>query len=325
MSTDREITRRTFIHAAAGGAMLAAADGASALPNAAAPAKRRFLLNLNVGNIGVKADPFEAIRLARQYGYESVTPMPPALGRFSTVEMQRLVSSLKEAGLKWGSAGISPFFEPDEARLAPQIKEITATAVLLQRLGADRCMTWTLSSSSALTYRENWRLHVRRVREVGKVLADRGVRLGIEYIGTKMVSWKGKYPFLRTLAEMRELMAEVGLANVGVVLDTWHWWQAGDTAEDVLKLAPQQVISVDLCDAPTGAPREQLPDSPRCLPCSTGVIDIRSFLESLVKIGYAGPVGAEPFDKSLSQLPTDQAMTKATAAVKRAVALVEAA
>lgn len=40
-----------------------------------------------------------------------------------------------------------------------------------------------------------------------------------------------------------------------------------------------------------------------------------------MKIGYDGPVGVEPFDKSLSQLPTDQSMSKATEAIKKALAL----
>ena len=323
MPTIPEISRRTFLHAAAGGALLASAGAARAVTAPAADAKRRFTLNLNVGNIGVKADPFEAIKLARQYGYESVSPDLGSVSRFSEEETKRLLASLKEAGLKWGSAGISPFFGPDDTKFEVQTKELAATAALLQKLGANRCMTWVMSSSGALTYQENWRLHVRRVRAVAKVLADRGVRLGLEYIGTRTVSWKGKFPFVRTLAEMRELIAEIKLPNVGMVLDTWHWWQAGDTGEDILKLVPQDVVSVDLCDAPADAAREQLPDSPRCLPCSTGVIDMRSFLGALVKIGYDGPAGAEPFDRSLSQMPTDQAMTKATAAVKKALALVE--
>lgn len=315
------MSRRTFIRAAAGGTLMAASGAARAATAPATLAKRRFTVNLNVGNIGVKADPFEAIKLARQYGYESVSPMLGTVSRFSEEETQRLVASLKDAGLTWGSTGINPFFEPDDAKFEAHSKEIAGTAALLQKLGAQRCMTWMMSSSGVLTYRKNWQLHVRRGREVGKVLQDRGVRLGIEYIGTKTVSWKGKFPFVRTLAELRELLAEIGLPNVGIVLDTWHWWQAGDTAEDILKLAPQDVVSVDVCDAPAGAAREQLPDSPRCLPCSTGVIDIRSFLGALVKIGYDGPLGTEPFDKSLGQMPTDQAMSKATEAMKKSLAL----
>ncbi|MCX5636327.1 MAG: sugar phosphate isomerase/epimerase, partial [Planctomycetota bacterium] len=82
------------------------------------------------------------------------------------------------------------------------------------------------------------------------------------------------------------------------------------------------VVTADLCDAPAGIRREQMPDSPRKLPCTTGVIDVAAFLRGLVKIGYDGPVGTEPFDKSLSEMSAEEAMTTATAAMKKAFALI---
>ena len=56
---------------------------------------------------------------------------------------------------------------------------------------------------------------------------------------------------------------------------------------------------------------------------STGVIDLRPFLRGLVTIGYDGPIGTEPFDKTLRKLSTEQAMAKATGAMKRAFALID--
>jgi sugar phosphate isomerase/epimerase len=47
-----------------------------------------------------------------------------------------------------------------------------------------------------------------------------------------------------------------------------------------------------------------------------------AFLRGLVKIGYDGPVGTEPFDKSLSEMSAEEAMTTATAAMKKAFALI---
>jgi sugar phosphate isomerase/epimerase len=113
-------------------------------------------------------------------------------------------------------------------------------------------------------------------------------------------------------------------------IDSWHWFQAGETEEDILKLTNNDVVTADLCDAPAGIRREQMPDSPRKLPavrhppadCTTGVIDVAAFLRGLVKIGYDGPVGTEPFDKSLSEMSAEEAMTTATAAMKKAFALI---
>ncbi|MCH9023281.1 MAG: hypothetical protein IID32_11055, partial [Planctomycetes bacterium] len=66
------INRRTFLH------ISAAALGSSAFLNnssAYEAPQRKFTMNLNIGQVGVRANPFEAIALAKKYGYESITPM----------------------------------------------------------------------------------------------------------------------------------------------------------------------------------------------------------------------------------------------------------
>ena len=47
-------------------------------------------------------------------------------------------------------------------------------------------------------------------------------------------------------------------------------------------------------------------------------------LQSLAKIGYDGPIAAEPFRPDLRNLPRDEAMEKVSAAMKKAFALVDA-
>ena len=313
--------RRKFLKAGAAAVAVAASGSLTPRALAASPTGRQFRLNLNVGNLGVKASQGEALKLAKKHGFEAVAPNPAALQQCSADELQQLIGEMKTANLTWGSAGTGQFFNESTSKFAERKLEIAKMAKALQQAGVTRCHTWTGSSSNTLTYRENFRQHVERTREVGKILSEYGLRFGIEYIGTKSNSWRGKYPFVRTAAEMKELAVETGLQNIGLVLDSWHWWQAGDTEADLLKLADNDIISVDINDAPAEPPREQLPDSPRRLPCATGVINIQSFLGALIKIGYTGPVQAEPFDKSLGQMTADEAVDTTAAAVKKAVAL----
>lgn len=315
--------RREFLKSGAALAMLTGATLSKTKSFGDEPAKRKFKMNLNVGQIGVRADPFETIKLAKDYGYEAVAPMSGYLLKYSEDELGRLVGEMKTAGLTWGATGVQPFFVSDETRFSQRKQEILQTAKALQRAGAARCFTWMSPSSGSTTYLENFRLHAKRLREVGSILAEHGLRLGLEYIGTRMSAMRGKYPFIRTSAEAKELIGEVGLANLGIALDSWHWFQAGETEEDILKLTNKDVVTADICDAPAGVPREQMPDSPRRLPCTTGVIDVKAFLEALGKIGYEGPVGTEPFDRSLSQMTTDEAMATATTAMKKAFSLIE--
>jgi sugar phosphate isomerase/epimerase len=64
------------------------------------------------------------------------------------------------------------------------------------------------------------------------------------------------------------------------------------------------VVYVHVNDAPVGVPIAEQVDNKRELPGDTGVIDIAGFLKALHKIGYNGPIVAEPF-KDLSGLETD--------------------
>jgi sugar phosphate isomerase/epimerase len=104
------------------------------------------------------------------------------------------------------------------------------------------------------------------------------------------------------------------------VLDSWHWYHAGDTAADLLSLHASDVVSVDLNDAPAKMPKDGMQDGARELPAATGVIDVRTFLGSLEKIGYHGPVRAEPFNKTVESMPPEQAIAAAMAALKKAFA-----
>ena len=172
------------------------------------------------------------------------------------------------------------------------------------------------------TYIENFRIHVSRLREVARILKEQKIRLGLEYVGPK-TAWSSQlYPFIHTMAEMKELIAEINTGNVGFQLDSWHWWNAGETAADILSLKGSEVIAVDLNDAPAGIPKDQQVDNHRELPCATGVIDVKEFLNALNQIGYDGPVRAEPFNQAVNKMGKDDACSAAAAALKKAFGFV---
>ena len=105
--------------------------------------------------------------------------------------------------------------------------------------------------------------------------------------------------------------------------DSWHWYTAGDTVEDLLSLKNQDVVACDLNDAPAGLDRNAQIDSQRELPAATGVIDLKTFLGALVEIGYDGPIRAEPFNKPLNDLDDEAALSATAKAMRKAFALVE--
>jgi sugar phosphate isomerase/epimerase len=133
---------------------------------------------------------------------------------------------------------------------------------------------------------------------------------------------RSKYPFIHTMATMKELIAETKKPNLGFLLDSWHWYNAGDTVADVLTLKNADIVAVHLNDAPAGVPVDQQVDSHRELPLATGVIDAAGFLNALNQVGYDGPVAAEPMSADLRAMPPDQALAKTAEAMKKAFALI---
>jgi sugar phosphate isomerase/epimerase len=318
-----DVNRRVFLRVAAASSAALAAAPAAGLAAADRPAQRKFTLALACGAIGVKADPREAIELAHRFGFESVEPSADFLGKLSDDELAALRTEMKAKNLVWAAAGLPVEFRNTDAAFQDSLKRLPDFARALRRAGVTRVATWLSPSHASLTYVANFRRHAQRLREAAKVLADHGIRLGLEYVGPK-TSWSaGRFPFIHTMAEMKDLIAEIGGTNVGFLLDCWHWYTAQETRADLLSLRNEDVVCVHVNDAPAGVPVDQQVDNRRDLPAATGVIDLKAFLGALVEIGYDGPILAEPFRADLRRLPRDEALGLVAAAMKKASALVE--
>lgn len=317
------ITRRSFLCtstlaglAAFGADLTGAAD--------AGERRRRFTICLVPGPIGLPSDPKKLVEWAAQYGFESIEPAPQFLGKLSDAELHDYLGEMKTRKLTWGAAGLSVDFRGAEEAFDQGMKALPDFARSLQRAGVTRVATWLSPGHKSLTYVANFRQHARRLREVARVLGDHGVRLGLEYVGPK-TSWSSsRFPFIHTMAEMKDLIVEIGRDNVGFLLDSWHWYTAQEAEADLLTLKASDVVLCHLNDAPKGVAVDQQIDSRRDLPCATGVIDAKTFLGAMVKIGYDGPLVCEPFSQELRNMSSEQTLETVAAAMKKAVALVEA-
>lgn len=314
----REFIQRTTLSLAAGAALLPSGFGFAADGKG-----RRMTMDLMCGAIGVSANQREAAELAVRNGFESVGADGGYLAGLSEAQLTDFKEWMKGKNLRFGAAGLGLEFRQDQAKFDEGLKTLPGTAAGLKRANVDRIGTWLMPTSRSMTYVQNFRQHAARLREVAKVLKDQGVRLGLEYVGPKTMWASGRYPFIHTLGEMRELISEIGTGNVGVVLDSWHWWNAGDTVEDLLALKAADVIAVDLNDAPAGIPKDQQVDGRRELPCATGVIDVKAFLKALNQIGYDGPVRVEPFNQAVNKMSREEACAAAAGALRKAFALME--
>jgi sugar phosphate isomerase/epimerase len=279
-------------------------------------------IQLDCGSIGVKAGLREALGHAAKHGFQVISADSGWLAKTDEGEVRRFLDDMKQKGIGWGQAGMPTEFRKSDEEFTASLKELPARAAALKKAGASRMTTWISPTNDSLTYLENFKQHARRLREVARILKDHGCTLGLEYVGPK-TSWTARrYPFVHTMKEMKELIAEIGTGNVGFVVDSWHWYTAGETVADLKSLTAADVISIDLNDAPAGLPLDQQKDSARELPCATGVIPVADFLNTLNALGCDAPARCEPFNAPLRAMAPDDALAATAAAMKKSFALI---
>jgi len=284
--------------------------------------KRKFTIHLTPGSIGVKTDQKECIELAHYYGYEAVEPQAAYLATLKPDEIKALADYVQSRQLVWGAAGLTVDFRQTDEAFQAGMKVLPAQAAALQKAGVTRVGTWMKPSHDSWTYRRHFDIYAKRLGAVADVFAAHGLRLGLEYVGPKLNWSSQKHPFIHTMAETKELIAAMGRKNVGFVLDSWHWYTAGESKDDLLTLKNADIVSVDLNDAPAGRAVEEQIDSQRELPMATGVIDVNTLLEALVSLGYDGAVRPEPFNAALRAMPREQVLTVTVEAMRKAFSTV---
>jgi sugar phosphate isomerase/epimerase len=322
VSPESLATRRAFlaggVRAAAGASLFSPLVALAQSQNATAS---QIKLCLTPGSIGVTAGQMEAIALAHRHGFDAVEPYGAYLAERSDMEIEDIMGQLKEWNLAWGAAGLPVEFRQSDDRFEAGIKELPKIAAALTKAGAMRVGTWLSPGHDSLTYEENMKQHATRLGEAARILKDHGQRLGLEYVGTFTLRARRKHAFVHSLAQTMDLITEIGTGNVGVVLDTWHWWQAGETGADILSLKNEDIVSLDLNDAPAGVAKNEQMDGQRELPMATGVIEVGEFLKSLRQIGYSGPARPEPFNRALNALDNDAACEATIAAMRKAMSV----
>ncbi len=268
--------------------------------------------SLNPSVLGLTVGLEEGLALASRHGFVGYHfELPEA----ATLGAERVLELASAHGLRLAASGFPVEFREDEARYRHDLAALPALAQTAAELGVSRTSTWIMPFSDERTYRQNFAFNRSRLEPAAEVLAAHGIRLGLEYIGPKTMWTSRRYPFAHTMTEMLELCAAIG-PNVGLLLDSFHWHTAHETAADLRALNAEQIVDVHLNDAPA-VPTDEQQDRVRELPGATGVIDIATFLTAIRASGYDGPVMVEPFSERLKALPADQVVAETAESLKK--------
>jgi sugar phosphate isomerase/epimerase len=267
--------------------------------------------SLSPGAIGVQVDNLQhGLALAARHGFDGYHF---GIGEAHDLGVTRVQELSEETGVRLSAFGFPLDFRGDEAAFEQDLAALPALAQTAADLDVRRTATWITPASDELSFADNMALHVQRLTPATAILADHGIRLGLEYVGPKTSRTGKKYEFVHTMDQMSALCIAVG-NGCGYLLDAWHWYTAHEDAPYLQRLSPEQVVDVHVNDAPDRPVDEQL-DNQRCLPGETGVIDIATFLGSLKQIGYDGPVMVEPFSQDVRDMTPDDACAATRAAL----------
>jgi 2-keto-myo-inositol isomerase len=127
---------------------------------------------------------------------------------------------------------------------------------------------------------------VRVLRELSDIAEWHQVNLAFEFLGFSDCS-------VRTVAECDEIVRQVNRPNVGLVVDTFHFYVGGSSLDDLARISPERLFIFHINDA-EDRPREELQDQHRLLP-GEGILPLKAIWRRLQKIGYDRVISVELF------------------------------
>ena len=277
--------------------------------------------SFNPGHVGISVSLREGLALAERHGFggfdSQLVPLHEEVERHGASAIRDLYL---QHGLRIGAWNL-PFmpYRVTEEEWRDGLAKLPPMLASARALGATRAGMWIMPGSDERAFEENFEFHVARFRPIARLLADHGIRLGLEFIGPETILRKFQHPFVRSVSSILQLARAIG-PNCGLLIDAWHWHCAGGTREDLSVLTRELLVHVHVDDAPAGVPLTELVDNRRKLPCTTGVIDIDGFMQALAEADYDGPVTAEPFDPEISALPAEESAARTAKTTRAAVA-----
>jgi 2-keto-myo-inositol isomerase len=127
---------------------------------------------------------------------------------------------------------------------------------------------------------------VRVLNDLADIAAKHNVALAFEFLGQTDCS-------VQTLELCNEIVEQTSRPNVGLVIDTFHFYAGGSTFESIENVQPGNICIFHINDA-EDLSRETLTDAHRLYP-GEGILPIREIKRELDKIGYDRVVSIEIF------------------------------
>lgn len=124
------------------------------------------------------------------------------------------------------------------------------------------------------------------LRELASIAERHNVALAFEFLGQKDCS-------VQTLELADEIIQKVNRRNIGLVIDSFHFYVGGSTIKMIDAIDPKRLFIFHINDA-EDLPLDQLTDAHRLLP-GQGILKLTELIEALHRIGYDQAASVETF------------------------------
>jgi 2-keto-myo-inositol isomerase len=246
-----------------------------------------MLLAIN-GATTMKATLPEDIAAARAAGFKALEIWAAKMDAYlETHSAETLRALFSGAGLQPASINSIEFIT---FRSPEEYEEIKARCHelcgLAQALGCGKIVVVPSPTPDGVGWDEIKDESMRVLRELSEIAAPYGVALAFEFLG---FSWCS----VRTLGQCWEIVQKANCTNVGLVIDTCHFYAGGSLLDTIEEVDPNKILIFHINDVEE-RPLDTIEDAHRLLP-GEGVIPLDDILTRLRGIDFDGLCSIELF------------------------------
>jgi 2-keto-myo-inositol isomerase len=246
------------------------------------------------------------VEIAAETGFDALEIWAAKLGDYLRDRgLDELARKMRSLGIAaWCINSIEDITFRDELGRRALVEETARLADMARALGAPSIVVVPGRRPDGFNRNESIEDAVDALRAMSDVAGD--VTLAFEFLGKPGCA-------VPTLDMAVEIVEEVARPNVGLVIDTFHFYAGGSRLDDLQRVPLDRlcVVHVNGCE---DIPREQLTDAHRLYP-GEGVTPVVPILRRLHERGWDGVVSVEIFRPEYWERDPREVATSANAAL----------
>lgn len=244
-------------------------------------------MKLGFNGATTMTSPFETdVQIASHAGFDvleiTATKLDQYLQTHTLADARRLIDA---ANLKTHAIN-----SIEQINVAAQRQHVLArTRQLSQWCQALGC-PWIIAVPGAAPAGATW-AHIRDetmnvLRAMSEIAVPYGANIAFEFLGFPWCA-------VRTVAQAWEIVNTLNLPNVGIVIDTCHFFAGESTLESIQLIHAQKLAVFHLNDV-EAMPKEKIEDTNRLFP-GDGVIPLKEIINAVRATGFDGVASVEIF------------------------------